>query len=112
MASKCVEGKVVLVTGAGRGIGREIALLAAQEGATVVVNDLGGSPLGAGSSADPANEVVEEIKAFGGKAVANTESITDPEAAERMVQLAVDQFGRGLPSSTMPVSYATVSSIA
>ena len=65
-----------------------------QEGGSVVVNDLGGSPLGAGSSADPANEVVEEIKAFGGKAVANTESITDPEAAERMVQLAVDQFGR------------------
>ena len=92
--SKALEGKVVLVTGAGRGIGREIALLAAQEGGSVVVNDLGGSPLGAGSSADPANEVVEEIKAFGGKAVANTESITDPEAAERMVQLAVDKFGR------------------
>ncbi|OKO81092.1 SDR family NAD(P)-dependent oxidoreductase [Bradyrhizobium sp. AS23.2] len=92
--SKALEGKVVLVTGAGRGIGREIALLAAQEGAAVVVNDLGGSALGAGSSDEPANEVVREIKAAGGRAIANTESITDPEAAERMVRLGVDSFGR------------------
>lgn len=92
--SKALEGKVVLVTGAGRGIGRDIALLAAQEGAAVVVNDLGGGAGGEGSSVEPANDVVEEIRAAGGKAVANTESITDPEAAERMVQLGVDTFGR------------------
>lgn len=92
--SKALEGKVVLVTGAGRGIGREIALLAAQEGAAVVVNDLGGSALGAGASAEPAHEVVEEIKSAGGRAIANVESITDPEAAERMVALGVETFGR------------------
>lgn len=92
--TKALEGKVVLVTGAGRGIGREIALLAAQEGGAVVVNDLGGGPEGEGSSDGPAKEVVDEIRAAGGRAVANTESITDPAAAERMVAQAVDEFGR------------------
>jgi len=90
----CLNNKVVLVTGAGRGIGREIALLAAREGASVVVNDLGVSPDGDGMSLGPAQEVVEEIKAFGGKAVANGDSITDPKQAEGMVQQAVDTFGR------------------
>lgn len=89
-----LQGKVVLVTGAGRGIGREIALLAAAEGAAVVVNDLGGDAEGGGSSTGPADEVVAEIKAAGGRAVANADSITDPAAAERMVQQAVDSFGR------------------
>jgi len=91
---KCLEGKVMLVTGAGRGIGREIALLAAREGASVVVNDLGVSAEGSEPTGGPAHDVVAEIVAAGGKAVANTDSITDPQAAERMVQQAVDSFGR------------------
>jgi len=89
-----LESQVVLVTGAGRGIGREIALLAAHEGAAVVVNDLGVSPEGEGTSGGPADEVVAEILGFGGKAVANKDSITDARAAEAMVQQAVDTFGR------------------
>ncbi|NYT63555.1 SDR family oxidoreductase [Alcaligenaceae bacterium] len=90
----CLENQVVLVTGAGRGIGREIALLAAREGAAVVVNDLGVDPEGGGTSAGPAADVVAEIQAFGGNAVANTDSITDPIAAEGMVRQAIDTFGR------------------
>ncbi|NYT22753.1 SDR family NAD(P)-dependent oxidoreductase [Alcaligenaceae bacterium] len=90
----CLENQVVLVTGAGRGIGREIALLAAKEGASVVVNDLGSDPEGGGVDASPAHDVVAEIQAFGGKAVANTDSITDPAAAEGMVSQAIDTFGR------------------
>jgi len=90
----CLENQVVLVTGAGRGIGREIALLAAREGAAVVVNDLGVDPEGGGQSAGPAAEVVAEIQAFGGTAVANTDSITDPIAAEGMIRQAIDTFGR------------------
>lgn len=90
-----LEGKVVLVTGAGRGVGREIALLAARQGAAVVVNDLGGSPNGEGvGTLDPASEVVAEIRRTGGRAVANGDSVTDPDAAARMVQAAVDNFGR------------------
>ncbi len=90
----CLQDQVLLVTGAGRGIGREIALLAAREGASVIVNDLGVDPEGGGASAGPAQEVVDEIKAFGGKAVANGDSITDAKAAERMIQQAMDTFGR------------------
>ena len=89
-----LDGKVVLVTGAGRGIGREIALMAAQEGGRVVVNDLGGTSEGEGADAGPADDVVAEIKAAGGQAVANRDSITDPAAAEGMVRQAVDAFGR------------------
>jgi len=93
--AKMLEGKVVLVTGAGRGIGRDIALLAASEGAKVVVNDLGGAVDGeGGGSAGPAQDVVDEIKAAGGQAVANTDSVTDAAAAERMVRQAVETFGR------------------
>lgn len=90
----CLENQVVLVTGAGRGIGREIALLAAKEGAAVVVNDLGSDPEGGGVDTGPAFDVVAEIEAAGGKAVANTDSITDPSAAENMVRQAIDTFGR------------------
>ncbi|MBM3568420.1 MAG: SDR family oxidoreductase [Alphaproteobacteria bacterium] len=94
-SSKIVDGKVVLVTGAGRGIGRDIALLAASEGAKVVVNDLGGSVDGeGGGSSGPASDVVKEIKAAGGQAVANTDSVSDPAGAERMVRQAVEAFGR------------------
>ena len=90
----CLENQVVLVTGAGGGIGREVALLAATEGAAVVVNDLGVSTEGEGANSGPAHQVVAEIKAFGGRAVANTDSITDATAAEGMVRQAVDTFGR------------------
>ena len=79
-----LKDKVVLVTGAGGGIGREMALLAAKEGAAVVVNDLGGAVDGEGTgSATPAQKVVEEIKAAGGKAVVNGDSVADPAGAER-----------------------------
>jgi len=88
-----LAGKAVLVTGAGRGIGREVALLAGAEGASVVVNDLGAAVDGEGADRGPAEEVAAEIRAKGGKAIGNTDSVTDPAAAERMVQSAVDAFG-------------------
>jgi len=92
---KALDGKVVVVTGAGRGIGREIALLAARQGAKVVVNDLGGAADGdGGESTGPAETVVQEIVAAGGEAVANTDSVADPVAAGRIIQTALDRFGR------------------
>ena len=89
-----LEGKVALVTGAGRGIGRGIARLLAREGAAVVVNDLGTSLDGQGIDTGPAATVAREIEEAGGRAVANTESVADYHAAERMVRQAVDAFGR------------------
>jgi len=74
-----VEGRVAVVTGAGRGIGREHALMLASHGAKVVVNDLGGATDGSGTDASPAEQVVEEIKAMGGEAVANYDSGTPPK---------------------------------
>ena len=88
-----LDGRVAIITGAGRGIGREHALLFAAEGAKVVVNDLGGSPEGTGSDATPAEEVVAEIKAAGGEAIANHDDVTDFDAAKRLVDSAVDTFG-------------------
>ena len=88
------DGRVVIITGAGRGIGREHALLYASEGAKVVVNDLGGDMHGEGGSLSPAMEVVEEIKAMGGEAVADGENVADFEGAGRLVQRAIDTFGR------------------
>jgi NAD(P)-dependent dehydrogenase (short-subunit alcohol dehydrogenase family) len=91
---QCLEGKVIVVTGAGRGIGRDIALLCAREGAGVVVNDLGVSVEGSDADASPAQQVVAEIKAFGGSAVANPDSVSDPKGAERIIGSALDTFGR------------------
>lgn len=89
-----LEGKVVIVTGAGRGVGRCIALEAAREGAKVVVNDLGGDETGKGGEPGPAQSVVEEIKAAGGEAVADGNSIADWDTAHAIVQCAIDSFGR------------------
>ncbi|MGE5823146.1 MAG: SDR family NAD(P)-dependent oxidoreductase [Bacteroidota bacterium] len=91
---KLLEGKVVIVTGAGGGIGRDFALAMAAEGAKVVVNDLGSSVSGEGKDAGPAQKVVDEIKAKGGAAVASTDSVADWEAANRIVKTALDAFGR------------------
>ena len=88
-----LDGKVAIVTGAGRGLGRSHALLLASEGAQVVVNDLGGEWDGSGSDARPAQQVVEEIEALGGKAVANYDSVSSWEGAERLIQQAIDTFG-------------------
>jgi NAD(P)-dependent dehydrogenase (short-subunit alcohol dehydrogenase family) len=91
--SRLNEGRVAIVTGAGRGIGREHALLLAHHGAKVVVNDLGGSMDGEGTDKGPAQEVVDEIVAMGGEALANTDDISDWDGAERLVRSAVDGFG-------------------
>jgi hypothetical protein len=89
-----LEGKVAIVTGAGRGIGRGEALLLAQEGVRVVINDLGGSSAGEGKDTSPADEVVAEIKKMGGDAVANYDNVASMEGGERMVKTALDTFGR------------------
>jgi NAD(P)-dependent dehydrogenase (short-subunit alcohol dehydrogenase family) len=88
-----LRDRVAIITGAGRGIGREHALLFAAEGAKVVVNDLGGNPDGTGADAAPAQQVVDEIKAAGGEAVANYDDVSSFEGAEQMVRQAVDTFG-------------------
>src|SRR5215831_16005662 len=88
-----LDGSVAIITGAGRGIGREHALLFAAEGARVVVNDLGGNADGTGADASPAQQVVDEIVAAGGEAVANHDDVTDWTGAERMVETAVEAFG-------------------
>jgi NAD(P)-dependent dehydrogenase (short-subunit alcohol dehydrogenase family) len=88
------EGRVCIVTGAGRGLGREYARLLAAHGAKVVVNDLGGGRDGTGADAGPAQEVVDEITGAGGEAVANTDDISSWDGAAQLVQQAIDTFGR------------------
>ncbi len=89
-----LEGKAAVVTGAGRGIGRAIALELAKEGARVVVNDLGTGRSGEGTDVSPVEEVVSEIKKNGGEAVPNADSVADFTAAGRMIQSCIDNFGR------------------
>jgi NAD(P)-dependent dehydrogenase (short-subunit alcohol dehydrogenase family) len=91
--SKLCEGRIAIVTGAGRGIGREHALSLAAHGAKVVVNDLGGNVDGSGGDLSPAEQVAEEIKAMGGEAVANGDSVSSWEGAQRLVNTAIETFG-------------------
>jgi len=93
MTEPMCAGRVCIVTGAGRGIGREHALMLAEHGAKVVVNDLGSSRDGSGDDRGPAQQLVEEISAAGGEAVANTDDCSDFGGAERLVQQAIDTFG-------------------
>ncbi|HEY4331040.1 MAG TPA: SDR family NAD(P)-dependent oxidoreductase, partial [Ilumatobacteraceae bacterium] len=88
-----LTGRVAVITGAGRGLGREHALLFAREGALVVVNDLGGAPDGSGHSSGPADAVVAEIRAAGGEAIANHDDISDWDGADRLISSAVDAYG-------------------
>jgi NAD(P)-dependent dehydrogenase (short-subunit alcohol dehydrogenase family) len=94
MADLGFDGKVAIITGAGGGLGRQHALALAGRGALVVVNDLGGAVDGSGSDAGAAQRVVDEIKAAGGDAVADTNSVATPEGGEAIVQTALDAFGR------------------
>ncbi len=88
------DGRVAVITGAGRGIGREYALMLADQGAKIVVNDLGASMDGSGTDASPAQTVVEEIRSSGGEAVVNGENVADFDGAKRMVDQAIADFGR------------------
>jgi NAD(P)-dependent dehydrogenase (short-subunit alcohol dehydrogenase family) len=89
-----LKGRVAVITGAGRGIGKFEALLMAQEGAKIVVNDLGSAGDGSGSDIAPADEVVAEIKKMGGEAVANYDTVATPEGGENIIKTAIDNFGR------------------
>jgi len=94
VSDKLLDGKVVLVTGSGRGIGRDIAIAMAKSGARVVINDLGATDRGEGADASPAAEAVQAIKDLGGDAVANGDSVASWDGAQRMVATAVEKFGR------------------
>src|SRR3954466_15314384 len=89
-----LDGRVAIITGAGRGLGREHALLFASEGAKVVINDLGGNMDGTGDDRAPAQQVADEIKDMGGEAVANNDSVADWEGGQRLINTAVEAFGR------------------
>lgn len=92
--SRLCEGRVAIVTGAGRGVGREYALMLADHGAKVVVNDLGTAPAGTGADASPARQVVDEIRRRGGEAVANGDDVSSWSGAKALIEQAVDSFGR------------------
>jgi NAD(P)-dependent dehydrogenase (short-subunit alcohol dehydrogenase family) len=94
MAALGFDGKVAIITGAGGGLGKQHALSLASRGALIVVNDLGGAVDGSGSDAGAAQLVVDEIKAAGGEAVANTDSVATPDGGESIVQTAIDAYGR------------------
>jgi NAD(P)-dependent dehydrogenase (short-subunit alcohol dehydrogenase family) len=94
MEQRMMDGKVVIVTGAGGGIGRDIALMMASHGAKVLINDIGASLSGEGRDTGPAQQVVDEIEASGGEADANTDSVSDVQGASRIVEQALDRFGR------------------
>src|SRR3954465_3068249 len=94
MADLGFDGKVAIITGAGGGLGRSHALELAKRGALVVVNDLGGSIDGEGGSHTAAQKVVDEVKAAGGEAVANYDSVATPEGGQSIVKTAIDSFGR------------------
>lgn len=94
MSQRICEGRVAIVTGAGRGIGRAHAVELARQGAKVVVNDIGVEKDGSGASLRPADEVVDEIRANGGEAIANADDVADWTGAARLVKAAVDAFGR------------------
>jgi NAD(P)-dependent dehydrogenase (short-subunit alcohol dehydrogenase family) len=93
-SERLVEGKVVVVTGAGNGIGRAIAVMMAEHGAKVVINDIGVSLTGEGGSASPAEETQATIRNAGGEAAISTDSVSDPSAAKQIIQCALDNFGR------------------
>src|ERR1700710_401369 len=88
------DGRVAVITGAGRGLGRAYALLLGSKGARVVVNDIGSSTKGEGVDAGPAEEVAAEISAAGGEAIACTESVATPEGGAAIVQAAIDAYGK------------------
>jgi NAD(P)-dependent dehydrogenase (short-subunit alcohol dehydrogenase family) len=94
MTERRFDGRVAVITGAGRGLGRAYALLLGSLGAKVVVNDIGAAMSGAGADVGPADEVVNEIKAAGGEAVANTDSVATPEGGKAIIQAALDHYGR------------------
>jgi NAD(P)-dependent dehydrogenase (short-subunit alcohol dehydrogenase family) len=94
MIGKSMEGKVAVITGAGRGIGRDVALSMAAQGAKVVVNDIGASVAGEGADATPGQQVVDEIRAAGGEAVASIDSVSEWASAQRIVGAALETFGR------------------
>jgi len=88
-----LDGRVAIITGAGRGLGREHALLFAAEGAKIVVNDLGGANDGSGSDMTPAQQTVADIKGMGGEAIVNTDNVSDWDGAKRMIDSAIEAFG-------------------
>jgi NAD(P)-dependent dehydrogenase (short-subunit alcohol dehydrogenase family) len=88
-----LDGRVAIITGAGRGLGREHALLFAREGARIVVNDLGGANDGTGTDLTPAQQVVEEIRALGGEAIVNGDDVADWQGAQRLINAAIETFG-------------------